>query len=229
MIARTRPSFAFSASVALLFGVVATAGTASAESLRLTPTSDVGLSLGRADDAPPPQDADAARIPWGERGCIAWTIQAGYADDFNETSIVPASIGISWFPIRMLSFDVQAEGLWFSQDVPAGVQGDSDVLGGGAAFLLRWHFLEFGDEGGLRGSIYGDVGVGFVVTGEDVPPDTSQFNFTPRAGVGASFAIDDYSRVLMGVRWFHVSNAQTASNNPGIDALQVYAGLSFAF
>jgi hypothetical protein len=226
MIDRTCSSFAL---LALSCCAAATTATASAADLRLTPTSDVGLALGAQRDEAPAPDAGSARIPWGERGCLAWTIQAGYADDFNETSIVPASIGISWFPIRMLSFDVQAEGLWFSQDVPAGVQGDSDVLGGGAAFLLRWHFLEFGDEGGLRGSIYGDVGVGFVVTGEDVPPDTAQFNFTPRAGVGASFAIDDYSRVLVGVRWFHVSNAQTSGNNPGIDALQVYAGLSFAF
>jgi hypothetical protein len=63
----------------------------------------------------------------------------------------------------------------------------------------------------------------------DEPDGGTYFNFTPQAGVGASFAVAEDTRLLAGVRWHHISNARSSDNNPGRDSLEIYAGVSFAF
>ncbi len=209
--------------------VVATAflsGLAGADSLRLQPSNEVDLALGAAQadtagetSAPAPMNATPA---WGTKNSWTLNFTAGYADDFDNTGIVPVTFGFSWFPIDDFSIDVQAEAAWVSQP------GD-DAVGAGLAMLLRWHFLHFGEKGGLQGTLYADVGIGFLVFNDPVPANASDFVFTPRAGVGASWVITDQTRLLTGVRWFHISNAQTAQENPGLNALQLYAGLSFSF
>ncbi len=218
--------------------IVAAAGCAAATAhgaaLRLQPSNNLTLALGSsAQESSTNETPDESlatpddRIPWGEKGCFALQFSGGYADDFEETGIVPLDFGFSWFPIRNFSIDLQLEAAAVFQDDAAG-RGD-DALGGGIAMMLRWHFFEFGDASAFRGSLYADLGVGFLALTERVPPDASDFVFTPRAGAGVSIALDDYTRVLTGVRWYHISNAQTARENPGLNALQLYAGISFAF
>jgi Lipid A 3-O-deacylase (PagL) len=197
----------------LLLTSLACVSTASADGLSTDPASYLHLDLARTyaeSDSP-------SVIAWGEKGSLTFNASLGYADDFEDIGFVPAGLGISWFPIKNFSLDVQLEGAHVNQP------GD-DAIGGGLAMLLRWHFLDFDTW-----TIYGDLGVGFLVLDEPVPQRASEFVFTPRAGVGASFAITDYTRLLVGVRWFHISNAETSFENPGIDALQGYVGVSFAF
>jgi hypothetical protein len=62
-----------------------------------------------------------------------------------------------------------------------------------------------------------------------VPFDGSQFNFTPQAGLGATMDIGQNRRWLIGVRWFHISNASLYANNPGRNNIMVYTGLSLPF
>ncbi|MDZ4831912.1 MAG: acyloxyacyl hydrolase [Phycisphaerae bacterium] len=215
--------------------VVLFTGRAAAETFQLDPAAPIPLSLGttttddRATDAavstgtaatPAAFDPTALRTAaprWGDAGTWTFNLSIAYANDFDETSIVPGAIGVSWFPIRMFSIDLQAEGAYIAQP------GD-DAGGGGLALVIRWHFLDY-----ETWSLYADLGIGILATTTDVPPDSTQFVFTPRAGVGASFALSEDTRLLVGARWFHISNAQTASNNPGINALEGYAGVSFAF
>jgi hypothetical protein len=47
--------------------------------------------------------------------------------------------------------------------------------------------------------------------------------------VGASFALDPTSALLVRAGWFHMSNAQTGEENDGVDAFSIGVGLSFAF
>ena len=177
------------------------------------PASYLHLDLARAYAA----EESPSTAVWGEKGCVAFNASLGYADDFEEIGIVPASLGISWFPIKNFSIDVQLEGAHVHQP------GD-DALGGGAGMMLRWHFLDF-----ETWTIYGDLGVGFLVMDNPVPQEAADFVFTPRAGIGASFALTDQTRLMVGARWYHISNAETSFENPGINALQGYVGVSFAF
>lgn len=170
-----------------------------------------------APSAPAPESIEAPAVRWGEKGCVTVNLSAGYADDFEEISAVPATVGVSWFLIRNLSFDLQLEGSYVSQP------GD-DAVGGGIAMMVRWHFLDF-----ETWTIYADVGVGCMAMSEPVPSNAADFLFTPRAGVGASFALNDRTRLMTGLRWYHMSNAETSFENPGVDTVQGYVGLSFAF
>ena len=76
--------------------------------------------------------------------------------------------------------------------------------------MFEWHFLSRDTW-----SLYVDFGCGMLGTTEPVPFDGSQFNFTPQAGLGATMDIGQNRRWLIGVRWFHISNASLYANNPG--------------
>lgn len=207
----------------VLTGTLLVAPSAFAQSDANRGAADLHLDLARAyaDDstAPtaPPLEAATARPRWGEKGCVTVNFFGGYADDFEETGIVPASVGISWFAIKNFSIDVQLEGSYVSQP------GD-DAVGVGPAMMLRWHFLDF-----ETWTVYGDLGIGCMFMSDSVPFNAADFILTPRAGVGASFALNDQTRLMVGVRWYHISNAETSFENPGINALQGYIGVSFAF
>ncbi|MEC9373887.1 MAG: acyloxyacyl hydrolase [Planctomycetota bacterium] len=119
-------------------------------------------------------------------------------------------------------FGIELGGWWINQD--------PDEAGALSAILnFRYHFLEV-DHGGRDWSIYLDAGVGVMGATEEVPFEGSEFNFTPRAGVGASIRLGA-GRLLTGVRWQHFSNARIfgADRNPSFDAVMIYAGFSIPF
>lgn len=193
---------------------------ARADAFTLVPSVDVALAI--AEDAPSeppaqPLETYAERPAWGEKGSLALTLTAGWATDFSDADLLTTSVGVSWFPVRMLSLDLVLDGV-------AAWQPGDDAVGGGVAFLFRWHFLESGDW-----TLYLDAGCGILGSNERIPADGTSFNFTPRAGVGATYRLDDRTRLMGGFRWFHISNAETSSRNPGWDGLQLYAGLSWGF
>lgn len=211
-----------SSSIALAAALfVAAPSFAQAVSAEGSPALHLDLATAYADGAtanPAPSDAGAATTTrWGEKGCVTVNAFAGYADDFEDTGIIPVAVGISWFAIKDFSIDLQLEGAYVSQT------GDN-AAGGGPAMMLRWHFLDF-----ETWTIYGDLGIGCMFMSDSVPSNAADFVFTPRAGLGASFAINDQTRLMVGARWFHISNAETSFENPGINALQGYLGVSFAF
>ena len=195
--------------------MVGCANPALAEAFQFEPVAELPLALG---DVPPSSEpTPTTTTKWGDAKSWAFNLSVGFADDFDNTSIVPAALGVSWFPIKMFSIDLQAEGAFISQPV-------ENAAGFGLALIVRWHFLDY-----ETWSLYADLGIGFLATTNDVPAGASSFVFTPRASVGASFALTDQTRLLVGVGWYHISNAQTADANPGMNALQLYAGISFGF
>jgi lipid A 3-O-deacylase len=186
---------------------------ASGTTLALLPQDDTDGDAPVEVAAAPPRtfkrfgDADTWRI-----NAIAW-----YADDFDTERAMSGAVGLSYFVIDNLSIDMELGLVSFDQKGP-------DAWGGQFALLFRWHFLARSSW-----SIYFDGGAGFLKTNDDVPANGSNYNFTPQAGFGASFDVGGDLRLMVGARWFHVSNANTADSNPGIDSLQVYAALSIPF
>ena len=51
----------------------------------------------------------------------------------------------------------------------------------------------------------------------------------PQVGGGVTCAIAENLRLMAGLRWYHLSNAQPNSTNPGVDMLEAYVGLTFSF
>lgn len=94
------------------------------------------------------------------------------------------------------------------------------VYGGGVNPLnLKWNFATRG------GPVpYIELSGGTLFTTHDVPPGTSNVNFTSGAALGVHFLrLDHYWSVE--VRYMHISNAGLATPNPGINTVQVRLGL----
>jgi hypothetical protein len=61
-------------------------------------------------------------------------------------------------------------------------------------------------------------------TRQEPVPGSSQYNFTFNFGTGVQVFAGKRSSVLIGYKYHHISNNNTASQNPGVDSSEVYAG-----
>lgn len=145
-------------------------------------------------------------------------LAGGFIDgDSNSGALM--SVGASWFFLDGLAIDALAEGL-------IGDASGTSTGGAGAALEVEWHFVRED-----RWSAFFYAGCGFIASTEPIPAGGTTFNSSPRAGVGLTFQPDssaDWRLVLM-CGWYHMSNARTSANNPGMNALELMAGVSIAF
>ncbi len=92
---------------------------------------------------------------------------------------------------------------------------------------FRYHFVNKPTH-----SFYAEAGIGLLFSTEDVPDEGTRQNFTPRIGLGATFPVGDAgSRLDVGLRWHHISNAssQGTDENPDRDGLGLYVGIMVPF
>jgi hypothetical protein len=183
------------------------------------------LNLGSLSDDPPataPHEGEAVPLPrFGEPGARRVFINGGFGIDDDSDTTWQAGASIDWFVSDWISIDLGLNAAYFDQT------GD-DALGINLMLLLRWHFWR-NDKVDPTMTIYGEGGMGILLTTEDVPFDGTSFNFTPQLGVGMAFDLGDDQWLMTGVRWYHISNAATSSNNPARDSLYLYAGISLPF
>ena len=173
-----------------------------------------------ADESAIEAALEASRTPlFGAADTWRFTIQGAFAGDVkgDDNYLGLAGVGASYFLVDNLSINFELNGMYVDQ----GGQDDS-AIGLNFNLLFRWHFLARENW-----SLYIDGGAGMLYTSSDVPDNGSGFNFTPQAGLGASFALDRGARLLLGARWHHISNANTYTENPGRDSIEGYVGLSF--
>ncbi|MGB3790995.1 MAG: acyloxyacyl hydrolase, partial [Phormidesmis sp.] len=141
----------------------------------------------------------------------------GVGADFDDDLFGLVGAGVSHFFFNGHSINLELNGLAFDQT-------GNNAVGLNLALLLRSHWIR-----GENWSIYIDGGAGIITTTNDVPAAGSSFNFTPQIGGGATFAVNDTQRIMTGLRWYHISNANTFEANPGLDALYGYVGYNFPF
>ena len=96
------------------------------------------------------------------------------------------------------------------------------LVGLNLALLMRWHFIRKRDW-----STFVDAGAGVMGTTSDVPSRGASFNFTPQAGAGVSIQLKEQRRLLLGLRWHHISHADLFGANPGRDSIMGYVGINF--
>ncbi|MFM8640637.1 MAG: acyloxyacyl hydrolase [Planctomycetota bacterium] len=203
-------AFASSLGTAALAG----AGAAEGDALAL-------LSQRQAPDAAVRDDAAApavAPVPVARFGAQwSWrvNVEADWIGDLQGANEAMARIGASWFFFENVELAGYVTGGYVWQDVEnAGTYG--------LDLELRWHFLAK-----ETWSLFASIGGGVMGSTASVPEGGSEFNFTPSAGLGATFEVADGLRLYLSARWFHVSNAGTFADNPGRDNLSLWAGLSF--
>jgi hypothetical protein len=226
----------------IVLAIIAAGSSPSAESEPAV-TAEVDLELRfptalvqaaeTSPDQPPPPAGPPRKPAFGTKDTWRWHIGGGYGRELESTYDEFGLIGggVSYFVIEDLSLVMELNGLYFSQETESGFPPSHDAWGFNFNLLARWHFLAR-----ERWSIYGDGGVGVMYTTEPVPgPDAGdsrgggRFSFTPQIGFGASFEVADNTRLLVGARLHHISNAQSASNNPPRNSLYFYIAASFPF
>ena len=154
---------------------------------------------------------------FGDRGQTRWFIQAGAGTEGDGESLALVGGGLSYFFAKGHSLNLALNGMAF--DLP-----DKDPVGVNLDLLVRSHWIR-----GENWSLYIDGGAGILVSTSRVPNGGSSFNFTPQGGVGASINVNKEKdqRLLLGVRWHHISNANTFEANPGLDTYMGYVGMTF--
>lgn len=157
---------------------------------------------------------------FGEKGQNHWYIQGAAATTLDRNEEFPqrfglAGAGISHFLFNGHSVNLELNSLYFSQP------GD-DALGLNLALLMRWHFLRQSNW-----SLFVDGGAGIMGTTSDVPNTGASFNFTPQAGAGTTIKLNKQRRLMLGLRWHHISHADLLGANPGRDSLMGYVGIRF--
>jgi hypothetical protein len=77
---------------------------------------------------------------------------------------------------------------------------------------------------------FGNISGGILYFARNVPvPGSSNFNFTFDFGAGAQYFYRPKRALTAGYMFHHLSNAETAPRNPGIDNNIIYGGLSWYF
>lgn len=156
-------------------------------------------------------------IIFGTKGQKHWYIQGAAATtlDNNESSpsrFALAGAGLSKFLFTGHSINLELNTIYFNQP-------NDDALGLNLALLMRWHFIRQ-----QNWSLFIDGGAGVMGTTNDVPSKGASFNFTPQVGGGASIKLNHERRLLLGLRWHHISHADLFGSNPGRDSIFGYVG-----
>jgi opacity protein-like surface antigen len=150
-----------------------------------------------------------------------WTLQTtfAYAEGLEnrDEEIKTGSVGVGYFVLNDLSFNLELEGLAATQD------GD-DGAGGGFSISLH-HYLAHVD----RFALYADVGFGPVDFDEHVPAAGTRWDYIFRAGFGVDYQLTEKLYLVGGVRYFHLSNAELEGRdrNPSINGPEGFVGLMF--
>ncbi|ELS00394.1 Lipid A 3-O-deacylase (PagL) [Xenococcus sp. PCC 7305] len=158
---------------------------------------------------------------FGKRGEKRWYFQGAFATTLDDNESDPrrfglVGAGLSQFFINGHSVNLELNSIYFNQP------GD-DALGLNLNLIMRWHFVRQ-----QNWSLYLDGGAGILGTTNDVPTDAASFNFTPQVGGGATIGLADQKRLMLGLRWHHISHADLFENNPGRDSILGYVGLNFS-
>jgi len=88
-------------------------------------------------------------------------------------------------------------------------------------FALKWLFVP---RHGV--TPYIDLGGGVLFTTRDVPADVSNINFASGGAVGVNVGRHK-AHWSLEVRWLHISDAGLTDLNPGVNTVQVRAGLGW--
>ncbi|HZC82174.1 MAG TPA: acyloxyacyl hydrolase [Nitrospiraceae bacterium] len=96
----------------------------------------------------------------------------------------------------------------------------------GGSVLFKYNFLGFG-----RWMPFWDLGFGMLWTNlaPRIPEQSTPFNFVTESGPGVQYFATERVALTFGVRFHHISNAETGDRNRGLNSTLGYLGLSIFF
>lgn len=157
---------------------------------------------------------------FGDKGEKRWYTQGAIATTLDNNESFPrrfglVGAGLSKFYINGHSVNLELNTIYFDQP-------GNNAVGLNLALLGRWHIVRQ-----KNWSFFIGGGAGVMGSTSDVPEKGASFNFTPQAGVGGTFALNNNRRLLVGLNWHHISHADLFNANPGRDSIMGYVGMDF--
>jgi hypothetical protein len=195
-------------------------------SLMLAQNSEAGSGApaGAPEGAPAADSQPSRGKAFGEAGSWYWGVGGGVAFT-DEATEYNGNLTFGTFLTEGFEFNFGVGGWHHDQDDEDGNEAD-DAQSINPVIGFRYHFMAKEPI-----DFYIEAGIGLLFSTDDVPADGTSFNFTPRAGVGALWRLDEASGVRLdtGVRWHHISNATVSGSddNPSRDSIMVYVGVIF--
>jgi hypothetical protein len=184
----------------------------------------IALLLPSSAGAQPEPASPSVREP-SEAGALGIEFTGGLfgeAWNFNDghETLINGSAGVWWTFVGRTSLLVEFQAMRVLQD------SSRDAFVNGLTTVIRWHALVRD-----RWTMFVDVGPGISWSDTRTPPRGTAFNYLALAGTGVLARVGRQSQALVGFRWLHLSNngREGRGNNPDIEALGAYAGLSVAF
>lgn len=160
----------------------------------------------------------------------SWTFQsyAGYVNDLGPYDVEMgfASVGVGYHFVDNMSLSAEVTGYGIGQP-----EGDGDVadeggnaLAGGAGVVFRHHIFQAGET-----SLFIDVAASLFEASERVPAEGTRWNYATQTGLGIVHGSGPGPNLLLGVRFFHLSNADMHGDdrNPALNGVGAYAGVVF--
>jgi hypothetical protein len=164
-----------------------------------------------------------------------WSLTLAVAGDSDPGTHYQLAVTPSWFLADRFEFGVELGAWYIDQDQP----NVDDTFAASFRFLGRWHafggaYDRSSNADTLDWTIFLEGGIGMIFSADDVPPGGTSANFIPTFGLGTTFRLgepDSTARLILGVRWHHISNARITGdvNNPDFNAPMLYAGVQWAF
>ena len=160
--------------------------------------------------------AGAQQVQSFARGTFTLNWAAGYAHGFHEVvDVGSAQVGANYFVFDNFSLGAEVAAYGVAQP------GDN-ALAVGLEGVVRHHLFRWAGT-----TVFIDASFGPFEASEDVPPGGTRFNFVTRAGLGGTYRLDERLHLMLGARYWHLSNARIegVERNPGVNGVEVYCGL----
>jgi hypothetical protein len=176
---------------------------------------------GGAEGDVPAQATTPSDRPFTEYAKGTWTFQTygGYLNELgpHDQEGGFGAVGASYVFRDNMSLGAELVGYGISQPGP-------DAAMAGPQFVFRHHLINTRET-----SFFLDLTAGFVQATERVPSEGTYFNFIEQFGMGITHGLNGNSHLLLGVRYYHLSNAgiEGQDRNPSNNGVVAYVGLLF--
>lgn len=128
------------------------------------------------------------------------------------------TVGLGYYFVDNVSLSAEISGFTIQQE--------GFAYAGSTNLMLRQHFFTHGPM-----TLFADVGSGLFESNRNVPAGGTHFNFLFRTGLGATWRIADHTDLIVGLHYFHLSNARIKGydRNPSINGIEGYMGVMWTF
>ena len=169
----------------------------------------------------PPKYSTAFNKPFADKErCTFELLGTGIGDVSNRhVAFGGATVGVGYYFWDTIAVTLDVSGYGFSE-------GHTDGAATGVTLGLRHHLFSVGQS-----SVFVDCSGGEIEASNNLPRGGTHLNNTIEVGLGIAHPLSQDIYLLTGVRFFHLSNADSEgpNRNPAMNGIQGVLGVMWKF